>query len=92
MRRVRTQTAIRQFSNLLITIQIVTCDCIGLAGGLLRNRTALAAENLFLRKQIDVELPTWARNWKTGAMKSDQSRYCGYRFPSEIILLCGLGL
>jgi hypothetical protein len=46
------QTAIRQFSRLLITIQIVTSDCIGFAYGLLRNRTALIAENLFLRKQL----------------------------------------
>ncbi|MGI9071928.1 MAG: hypothetical protein ACR2JB_11610 [Bryobacteraceae bacterium] len=46
------QTAIRQLSKLLITIQIVTSDCIGFALGLLRNRTALVAENLFLRKQL----------------------------------------
>src|SRR5205085_5756731 len=46
------QTAIRQLSKLLIAIQIVTSDCIGFALGLLRNRTALVAENLFLRKQL----------------------------------------
>ena len=46
------QTAIRQFSNHLITIQIVTSDCIRFGCGLLRNRTVLLAENLFLRKQL----------------------------------------
>jgi putative transposase len=46
------QTSIRQFSKLLITIQIVASDCIAFACGLLRSRTALVAENLFLRKQL----------------------------------------
>jgi hypothetical protein len=46
------QTVIRHLSNLLITIQIVTSDCIGFALGLLRSRTALVTENLFLRKQL----------------------------------------
>jgi putative transposase len=46
------QTSIRQFSKLLITIQIVASDCIGFVCGLLRSRTALVAENLFLRQQL----------------------------------------
>lgn len=46
------QTIVRQFSKLLITIQIVTSDCVEFVCRLLRNRTALVAENLFLRKQL----------------------------------------
>jgi hypothetical protein len=46
------QTAIRQFSKLLITIEIVTSDCLDFVCGLLRSRTALVAENLFLSRQL----------------------------------------
>ena len=42
----------RQLSKLSVTLQIVVSDCISFCGTGLRSRTALAAENLFLRKQL----------------------------------------
>jgi hypothetical protein len=60
-------TSIRQISKLLITIQIVISDCIGFACGLLRNRTALVAENLFLRKQLALFLEREERARQTTA-------------------------
>jgi hypothetical protein len=38
--------------KLMIGLQIVLFDCFSLCGALFRSRTALVAENLFLRKQL----------------------------------------
>ena len=43
---------VRQLSKLTIAFQIVLSDSLSFCGALLRSRTALAAENLFLRKQL----------------------------------------
>jgi hypothetical protein len=42
----------RQLSKLIIALQIFASDCVSLCAALSRNRAALAAENLFLRKQL----------------------------------------
>lgn len=42
----------RQLSRLTIICQIVVSDCLSFRATLFRNRTTLAAENLFLRKQL----------------------------------------
>jgi len=42
----------RQLSKLSVTLQIVVSDCISFCGTGLRSRTAVVAENLFLRKQL----------------------------------------
>ena len=42
----------RRLSNLLVTLQILVSDCVHFCAAGLRSRTALAAENLFLRKQL----------------------------------------
>ena len=41
-----------QLEQLIVTFQIVTSDCLSFCGALFRTRAALAAENLFLRKQL----------------------------------------
>lgn len=41
-----------QLSKLTIALQIVVADSHSFCAALLRNRTALAAENVFLRKQL----------------------------------------
>ena len=41
-----------QLSKLTIALQIVVADALSFCAALLRNRTALATENLFLRKQL----------------------------------------
>lgn len=38
--------------KLIVTLQILVSDCYRFCGALFRNRAALAAENLFLRKQL----------------------------------------
>jgi len=45
---------IAQFPKLSVTFQIVISDCLRLCAAGLRSQTALAAENLFLRKQLAV--------------------------------------
>jgi hypothetical protein len=40
------------FGKLIIALQIVTSDCARFSAALFRTRAALAAENLFLRKQL----------------------------------------
>jgi hypothetical protein len=40
------------FLKLTIAVKIVVADSVGFFAALFRNRTALAAENLFLRKQL----------------------------------------
>ena len=45
-------SAFGQLSKLIIALQIVVADSLGFCTGLLRSRAALAAENLFLRKQL----------------------------------------
>src|SRR5690242_6890862 len=42
----------RQLSKLSVTLQIFVSDCVNFCAAGLRSRTALAAENLFLRKQL----------------------------------------
>jgi hypothetical protein len=42
----------RQLSKLIIALQIFASDCVSLCAALSRNRAALAAENLYLRKQL----------------------------------------
>src|SRR3954463_5154169 len=42
----------RRFSKLSLTLQTVVFDCVRFYAAALRSRTALAAENLFLRKQL----------------------------------------
>jgi putative transposase len=42
----------RQLSKVIVALQIFAFDCVSLCAALVRNRTALAAENLFLRKQL----------------------------------------
>jgi hypothetical protein len=42
----------RQLSKLIIALQIFASDCVSLCAAISRNRAALAAENLFLRKQL----------------------------------------
>jgi putative transposase len=42
----------RRLSKLLVTLQILVSDCVDFCAAGLRSRTALAAENLFLRKQL----------------------------------------
>ena len=42
----------RQLSKLRLTLQILVSDCVNFCTAGLRSRTALAAENLFLRKQL----------------------------------------
>ena len=42
----------RQLSKLSVTLQILVSDCVNFCAAGLRSRTALAAENLFLRKQL----------------------------------------
>jgi hypothetical protein len=46
------QGVFRQLSRLANVIEIVVSDCVSFCAALFRNRTALAAENLFLRKQL----------------------------------------
>ena len=41
-----------QLERLIVTFQIVTSDCLSFWAALFRTRAALAAENLFLRKQL----------------------------------------
>ena len=41
-----------QFGKLIFAVQIVICDCASFFTALLRTRASLAAENLFLRKQL----------------------------------------
>ena len=41
-----------QVSKLIIALQIVVSDSLGFCAALFRSHTALAAENLFLRKQL----------------------------------------
>ena len=42
----------RRLSKLIVTLQNVVSDCVNFCVSGLRGRTALAAENLFLRKQL----------------------------------------
>jgi putative transposase len=42
----------RQFLELSVTLQILVSDCVNFCAAGLRSRTALAAENLFLRKEL----------------------------------------
>jgi hypothetical protein len=42
----------RQLFKLVLVLKTVTSDCISFAAGQFRNRATLAAENLFLRKQL----------------------------------------
>jgi hypothetical protein len=42
----------RRLSNLSLTLQSLFADCVRFYAAALRSRTALAAENLFLRKQL----------------------------------------
>ena len=42
----------RRLSKLSLTLQTVVSDCVRFYAAALRSRTALAAENLFLRKQL----------------------------------------
>ena len=46
------QSIFRQLSKLRVTLQIVVSDCVNFCAAGVRSRTALAAENLFLRKQL----------------------------------------
>jgi putative transposase len=41
-----------RLSKLITAVQIVLADSLGFCAALSRSRTALAAENLFLRKQL----------------------------------------
>jgi putative transposase len=41
-----------QVAKVLIGLQIIVSDCCRFFGALFRSRSALAAENLFLRKQL----------------------------------------
>jgi transposase InsO family protein len=41
-----------QLSKLIIALQIIVFDCVCFCAGLVRSRSSLAAENLFLRKQL----------------------------------------
>ena len=43
---------LRQLLKLSVTLQILISDCANFCAAGLRGRTALAAENLFLRKQL----------------------------------------
>jgi putative transposase len=43
---------LRQLSRVIVVLQIFAFDCLSFCAALVRNRTALAAENLFLRKQL----------------------------------------
>ena len=43
---------LRQLSKLTVTLQILISDWVNFCAAGLRSRTALAAENLFLRKQL----------------------------------------
>jgi putative transposase len=45
---------LRQLLKLSVALQILVSDCVNLCAAGLRNRAALAAENLFLRKQLDL--------------------------------------
>jgi putative transposase len=45
-------SVLRQLSKLSVTLQILVSDCVNFCAAGLRSRTALAAENLFLRKQL----------------------------------------
>ena len=42
----------RRLLKLSVTLEILVSDCINFCAAGLRSRTALAAENLFLRKQL----------------------------------------
>ena len=42
----------RQLLKLSVTLEILVSDCVNYCAVGLRSRTALAAENLFLRKQL----------------------------------------
>ena len=42
----------RQLLKLSVTLEILVSDCVNFCAAGLRSRTALAAENLFLRKQL----------------------------------------
>ena len=42
----------RQLLKLSVTLQILVSDCVSFCAAGLRSRTALAAENVFLRKQL----------------------------------------
>ena len=42
----------RQLLKLSVTLEILVSDCVNFCAAGLRSRTALAAENLFLRKQV----------------------------------------
>ena len=46
------QSIFRQLSKLSVTLQILVSDCVNFCVAGVRSRTALAAENLFLRKQL----------------------------------------
>jgi hypothetical protein len=41
----------RQFSKLIVAVEILSSDCVSLCAALCRNHAALVADNLFLRKQ-----------------------------------------
>ncbi|HEX4167818.1 MAG TPA: hypothetical protein VHZ55_20330 [Bryobacteraceae bacterium] len=56
-----------QLSKLAIGFQIVLSDTLSLCGALLRSRTGLAAENLFLRKQLALFLEREKRAASTTA-------------------------
>lgn len=45
-------SVLRQLSKLSVTLQIFVSDCVNFCAAGVRSRTALAAENLFLRKQL----------------------------------------
>lgn len=45
-------SAFRQLSRLTIACEIAVSDCVSFCTTLFRSRTPLAAENLFLRKQL----------------------------------------
>ena len=52
MRRLPSGEHLRQLLKLSFTLQILVSDCVDFCAAGLRSRTALAAENLFLRKQL----------------------------------------
>lgn len=52
MRRWHVQCVRKQVAKAITALQIMLSDCFRFYGALSRSRAALAAENLFLRKQL----------------------------------------
>jgi len=46
------QSIFRQLSKLVLALEVVGSNCLRFASAFFRNRAVLAAENLFLRKQL----------------------------------------